>query len=356
MAPKVELEERLRRLGAAYDDVVPQTPAVQRRVMARIALAVTPEARKPTLGREFVLAGALILFVAAVAIGLNTVRSSRQPVRGLAPASPTPVSASPSPRAQIPLADLAAAGLTVDQVTPLEIAATDRGRTVTLLGGYADPARMVLIFHADGVALQRTTTMVDDGQGMVNGSSSGSRPPSTGDSIYIVDAGPHPGSDGLAHLTIGLTSWRAGNGPGQVDGQWAFSLSLHVQAATALAAPQQFPLGRWKGTIEILELTPTVVHLQAVITGASVMEIGLSTVTLLDPDGNVVGQGCGAGITVPKTQISSPNSPLYHNARVYCEFTRPSSSGLYRIRFQGGGGSYLIPVSIHALAPTRTAR
>ena len=91
-----------------------------------------------------------------------------------------------------------------------------------------------------------------------------------------------------------------------------------------------------------------VVNFQALVNGASVPEIGLATVTLLDPAGNVIGRGCGASITVPKIQIDSPSSPLYHNARAYCQFARPPEAGTYRLRFIGGGGTYTIPITIKA--------
>ena len=359
MAGQVELEQRLRRLGNKYDEVVPPTPGLERRVMARIAVPAHHEATKPALRRDLALAGALVLFVAAVAAGVTQLRSNRQAVHTNVTTplvQPTAsVTATPSP--VVPADDLYAAGLTTDLVTPLDIHATDQGRTATLVGGYADPARIVLIYHMEGattpIPILRSSVIVNDDQGLVNGGGSTNYARSTGDAISAIEAGPHAGADGLAHLSIELTSYKPGDGPGQVQAHWSFSTTLPIHPSTPVPAPTQFQLGRWKANIEVLEVTPTVVHLQAVINGATPTEIGLSTVTLLDPAGNVIGQECGAGITVPKGQIDSPSSPLYHNARVYCEFRRPLDAGTYRLRFIGPGGSYTIPIPIKAPLPAR---
>jgi hypothetical protein len=311
---------------------------------------------KGTLRRDLALVAALVVFVVAVAVGMTSLRNAaRVAYHGGVPASlpaATVVSTTPrpelTPRPQLPAADLVAARLTniAYLVMPLDLQAVDAGRIISLVGAYADTARTVLIFRGDATKARTSTVMVYDDQGMLDGSSSGvaGNPP---DNVYVLDTGPHPRTDGVAHLKIEVTSWQpAGNLP---QGRWNFSVDVPVQPGKRLPALAQFQLGRWKANIETLELTPTVVHLQAVINGASLLEIGLSTITLLDPAGQILGQGCGASITVPKTQISSPNSPLYHNARVYCEFDRPASGGAYQIRFQGGGGSYQIPVSINAL-------
>ena len=348
MAGHVELEQRIRRLGASYNDTVPPTPGLERRIVARIAIPTTHEPPKPTLRRDIALAGALVLLVAAIAFGVTELRGRQLATH----ATPTIVSPSPTslvtatPPPQVPAIDLDAAGLTSNLVTPLNIQATDQGRAATLIGGYADPARIILIFHLDVTGYQRVDASFSDDQGLINASSSGFRPLTTGDFIQGLDAGPHAGPDGSGHLTVTLTQWKPGNGPGQVLARWNFSVTLPIHPSTPIPAPSQFQLGHWKANIETLELTPIVVHLQALINGASVMDIGLSTVTLVDANGDIIGQGCGASITVPKTQIDSPASPLYHNVRVYCEFPRPTKEGTYRLRFSGGGGTFTIPVTI----------
>ena len=358
MAERLELEERMHRLGEAYDEVVPKTPGLELRVMARIAAPSVEMPPKPSWRRELALAGAFIIFVGVLAIGLTNFRALRQPVQQSLRATPTPAaSLSATPVPPLPADDLHAAGLTNELVTPLNLQATDQGRTAKLLGGYADSARVVLILNLGATPpLGGNNIEINDDQGLVNGGGAGYGVRSTTDYISVTDAGPHPGSDGLAHLTVSITQFRPGNGPVHIDAHWNFSIALPIHPGKAVPAPKQFPLGRWTGNIEIFELTPTVVHLQLVINGASVPEIGLTTVTFVDPAGQVIGEGCGAGITVSKTQISGPNSPLYHNARVYCEFARPQTAGLYQIRFQGGGGTYAIPVTIDASPGSRASR
>lgn len=354
MPADLELEQRIRRVGEAYPDAVPPTPELERRIMARIAIAPAQVAPRPTLRRDLALAAAFLLFVGTVALGVNYIKVGQQPAhQGPAPVSPSPTVAvaTPTPLPPVPAADLAAARMTdlASLVTPVNVSATDSGHTITIMGAYADPARIVLFSRVEP-KIGTPNFMIYDDYGFINagGSDFGVTPT---DSVSILEGGPRPGTKGIAHLAISVMSlwdYRTNRG---LEGKWSFTLALKVQPSIPIAAPKQFPLGRWKGNIEIFEVTPTVVHLQAVINGASNPEIGLNTITLVDPAGKIIGQGCGAGITVPKTAINSPNSPLYHNARVYCEFARPSTPGTYRIRFQGGGGVFVLPLTIDALPP-----
>jgi hypothetical protein len=100
-------------------------------------------------------------------------------------------------------------------------------------------------------------------------------------------------------------------------------------------------------TVETLELTPAVVHLQTVVNGASPAALvgpGRGAfVELIDTAGNPVKVlASGAGITVPKGQLNPIN---YQNSRTYGEWLRPAA-GTYRLRFYGGGGRYEIPVVV----------
>jgi len=252
----------------------------------------------------------------------------------------------------LPTWDLEAAGLTAvaDLVTPLQLSSTDNGRTITLIGAYADVARTVLIFR-ESPDLGLPSVIVSDDQGMINaGSSAGPvRSPGVRSDYYVAfDDGARSGADGLAHLaiTIGhLTRWTPAGG--SVDGNWTFNATLPVQPGRAVAAPSPFKLGAWKVTIERLELTPTVVHLQTLVNGASPVAIGgpgnAAFVELVDAAGVPVRSlGGGASITVPKQQVNPVN---YQNARTYDTWLRPPA-GTYRLRFQGGGGRFEIPIVI----------
>ena len=253
----------------------------------------------------------------------------------------------------IPPWDLEAAGLTAvaDLITPLQISSVDNGRTITLIAAYADVARTVLVFRENPPDLGLPSVIVSDDQGMINaGSSSGPvRSPGVRSDYYVaLDDGARPGADGLAHLSIAighLTRWTSTGG--SVDGNWSFNVALTVQPGQALPAPNQFRLGAWKVTIERLELTPTVVHLQTLVNGASPETIGgppnTDFVELVDDAGvPVKSLGGGASITVPKQQVNPVN---YQNARTYNTWSRPAA-GTYRLRFQGGGGRYEVIVVI----------
>ena len=112
-------------------------------------------------------------------------------------------------------------------------------------------------------------------------------------------------------------------------------------------APDPFWLGRWRVTVETLEMTPDVVRMVALVNGASPVALeGPSIapfVELLDSAGNPVRvlEG-GAGITVPKGQLNPIN---YQNSLSRNQWLRPAA-GIYRLRFQGNGGRLEIPLII----------
>lgn len=252
----------------------------------------------------------------------------------------------------LPAQDLAAAGLTnlAELVTPLELSSVDNGRTVTLIGAYADTARTVLIFR-ESPDMGVPSASVSDEVGQINASSSAGpvRSPGVRSDYYLaLDGGAHPGVDGLAHLAITishLNRWTPAGGI--VSGSWAFNAALKVQPGQLLAAPNRFRLGAWTVTVETLELTPAVVHLQTVVNGASPEALvgpGKGAfVELVDGAGNPVRDlAGGAGITVPKGQLNPVN---YQNSRTLDEWVRPPA-GTYKLRFQGGGGRYEMTVVV----------
>lgn len=255
-----------------------------------------------------------------------------------------------------PAQDLAAAHLTnlESLVTPFHVDATSSGLTITLIGAYADPARTVVFFRGVGDYQVQSLDITDD-QGLINAGGGGrSIKPSMGDAYYSLDGGPHPGSDGVANLIVKASYLEQihSNSVSYLAGNWTWSIPLKVQAATALPAPTQFGFGRWQGNIEVLEVTPSVIHLRAVINGVSPGNIvgpGIpDIVTLLDSSGTRINFSAGdAGITVPKQQVNPVN---YQNSRIDYEWPRPATGGTFQLRFQGGGGSYAIPLTIEAVA------
>ena len=254
----------------------------------------------------------------------------------------------------IPPLDLQVAGLAgvADLVTPLEFSSTDNGRTIRLIGAYADSARIVFLFR-ESPDMGLPNVQVNDEQGFVNaGGSSGPihAPGFRGDYYVALDEGARPGADGWAHLAITISNLQRWSPEGgSVQGNWSFNATLKVQPGQALSAPSQFRLGGWKVTIEKLELTPDVVRLQTLVNGASPVAVrgpGVGDfVELIDAAGNPVRDlGGGASITVPKQQVNPIN---YQNSRTYDQWLRPAA-GTYRLRFQGGGGRFEIPIVIGA--------
>jgi hypothetical protein len=239
-------------------------------------------------------------------------------------------------------------------VTPFHFDSTSSGLTITLIGAYADRARTVVFFRGAG-GYQVASGTIDDDLGLINaGSGGGNIKPSPGDAYFSLDGGPHPGTDGVANLVIKVSHLQQYqmNSVTHLDGNWSWSIPLKVQPAITLPAPAPFALGRWATGIEILEVTPSVIHLRAVVNGVSPGAIsgpGIEEVVqLFDPSGTKISASSGsARIVVPKQLVNPVN---YQNSRIEYEWPRPAAGGTFQLRFQGGGGSYVIPLTIEALA------
>jgi hypothetical protein len=262
-------------------------------------------------------------------------------------ASSSQPSASPSIFEHIPPGDFYAAGLSTATalVTPFQLDSVNAQGKLSLIGAYADPARTVLLFRTTPAFRLPVGISVSDDQGLINASST-SGGGLTGEYYFSLDAGPHPGADGLAHLTVTVQGFPPNNPPATST----FTLALKVEPSVALAiAPNQFDLGSWKVTIEMAEVTPSVVHVQAVINGAFVSEIGTSTVTLTDSFGQTVNPSASsAAVTVPKQQLDSTNSKI---TRVNDQWPRPTTAGNYQLRFAGGDSVHAIDIMILAPDP-----
>jgi hypothetical protein len=252
-----------------------------------------------------------------------------------APAGPRATNPTPSPDlfGWIPPGDFDAAGLSsaTALVTPFHLEATNAQGRLTLIGAYADPARTVLLFRTTRDFRLPVGITVSDEQGLINASSA-SGGGLTGEYFYSVDAGPRTGADGLAHLTVSV--------PGFAPN--ALALALKVEPSTTLAlVPSQFDLGAWKITIESAEVTPSVIHVQAVINGAFPADIRTSTVTLSDP----------LGQTVNPSVYGASATSSYKNTSVNAQWPRPDAAGVFRLRFSGGGGTHSFDVMILAPDP-----
>ena len=312
------------------------------------------------------VAAILALAIVAVLLGPRLLTWRSIVPGGSAPpdACPLPL---PSPEvggifSLIPPGDFDAAGLSsaTALVTPCRLNAANGVHKLTFLGAYADPARTVLLFsinpgqepcqypgqYARCFTIPPTISISDD-HGLINA------PSSTGGGLpdeyfFSLDAGPRPGADGIAKLTVTVPGFSP-NGPADgsqpAPGDWAFSLALKVQPSVRIGAvPSQFDLGSWKVKTDVAEVTPSVIHIQTLINGATVADVASTTVVLLDSSGRRVNPVVStAAVTVPKQQLNSTNDKI---TRVNYQWLRPAAGGTYQLQFSGGGGARTINVSV----------
>ena len=231
-----ELETQLREVARDFDRAFPARPQLGRMIMRQVE-------REPQRGRrvgrrlvaELALTGLLLVGGAALAIAMaqaHSVPAARsQPAASAKPSAPS--------RASLPEEDLRAAGLTkvAALITPEDLQVQSGGHTVSLIGAYADPSRIVLFFRADQVTMDMLTSsndlLVDYGQGFVM-SSGGGRSGVAGDLVLYRDGRPHVAADGLAHLSIALFASVPSPQSPPPRIQWNFVIALPVQTATAV--------------------------------------------------------------------------------------------------------------------------
>lgn len=322
-------------------------PALRDRVVRSLGQAPGRES-PPVMG---LVAAILALAIVATLVLVRLQSQPRLAPAAIPTAKPTapigPIGYSP----HLPDADLAAAQLTgasASLVTPLHVVATSDGKVLTLIGAYADPARTALFFRGI-VGGGFPYASISDDQGFINsGSTSG--PGSFGDSYFILGAGPHADTAGVAHLTVDV-AFHDVNGPAS-NGHWSFVFDLPVQSETALTmTPAMSTVGTWKINVEAFAATPVFVRFQAVIDGGTIDDLSNQALRLLDSAGNPVRSlGQGAAITTPKSQLG-PSAPKQF--RLFVAWVRPSSGGEFTLDFTGGGSTYTGRVSIPA-APVVT--
>ena len=121
---------------------------------------------------------AAVLVVAIVGTLVWTrVQSASRPSPAVPPISSSIPQANPVTDVVIPQYDLDQAQLPTSGalVTPLNLTSTDGGRTVTLIGAYADSSRIVLFLRSLPDDDSFPQVMVYDGSGLLNASVTGGR-------------------------------------------------------------------------------------------------------------------------------------------------------------------------------------
>jgi hypothetical protein len=291
---------------------------------------------------ELALASLVLVVGAGVAVSIALTRHPQT-----TSLRTTDRSASANPTASsLPNADLLAANLAAPRIHVTAFAIKGRGSAdgLTLIGAYADPAETILFFSGVKNPNLGQFTVYDD-RGWLNSYTRGGQ--GAPEHQYLgLATGPHVAADGLAHITITDQMPAALSGSQAPIGTRLFSFSLKVAPAVRLPAPAPIQLGSWNVTLEKVQLTPAVIFLQALVSGASPDQIQSSTVTLLDPSGQPVRQLVqGAGITVPKQQLNASNSNL---TRLTYQWERPVADGTYQLRISGSGSIHVIDLTVPA--------
>jgi hypothetical protein len=302
---------------------------------------------KPTHPRAIGLIAAILAIAVVAALFAPRLLTQRSVVP-----QPRPAASPASQGSSIPAADLAAAHLTAvaSLVQPLHLQAQSGSQRIDLIAAYADAARTVLFFRMTPDA-GLPMASIDDAYGFLNASSSGSIGV-PGDYVFVLDAGPRPGTDGIAHLKVSIVGVQPiGPGP-SIKGHWTFLPDVKVQPSQPIGSyPIRFALGSWKVTLEVIELTPSVVHVQALIDGATVGDVEQKFMTLLDSSGHEVQQiASGASVTVPKQQL---NSTTYKSTRVNDQWERPAAAGKYQLRVVGNNAVHVVDLEVHAPADSK---
>jgi hypothetical protein len=254
------------------------------------------------------------------------------------PAFPSP---NPNPAFVMPEADLAAGGLSsaVSAVTLIDAVVTAGGQTVRLVAGYADPTRIVLVFRTLPDVGAPQIQMSDD-NGAIKATYFGARGV-VGDQIVGVQHGPNVPAGAIAHLSVTITGFPqlVNDGAGQVS--WPFSATLPVHTATPLSlTPDLTSLGTWKLNVEAFELTPSVIHIRALINGAAKSAVNDSTALLVGPDGSPV-----KPLTLDAADAGTNQTRLDET------WIRPAEAAADQLRVTGGGGQYTGYISIPAPPP-----
>jgi len=151
----------------------------------------------------------------------------------------------PVAKALLRLAGLDAAG---SRVAPLEGQATSSGFTVSLLGGYADNQRTVVIVHVDPAAMPELPVTLTPANGPPLTEPVIS--PTTGGDVALVFgpiARPDPKGNALTlHFSeVGpiLAVGQPPSVPGRVPGDWTLRLTLTVDRSAAVPAPRPGRVG-----------------------------------------------------------------------------------------------------------------
>jgi energy-converting hydrogenase Eha subunit B len=268
------------------------------------------------------------------------------------PAAALPESvATNDPRAAVPIsaAEFEATRLNSPSlITPLHVESKRAGFDVILVGAYADSARLVLIYHVLATDLMPYPIFsFYDGQESVvaypAGESGGEVAP--GDFVEQIDAGPRASAGRIAHLIAYPPFGVPAGNPAAAVPLWKFDLPVQRSICYSTGAP--FQLGPWPVSITMLEVTPSTLHIRALVVGASGPAEGAAVqgtindpelLTAVDQNGTTLGGVAGGG-------VSAEGGWLIDD-----QWMRPAGAGSYRLIFKANGVTHTVTLDAPASA------
>lgn len=304
----------------------------------RVARRISEAGPRPAFG-GYRLAAALIAGLIVAALLLS--RFLSEPLIGYQPGpafKSNQVVGTVDPNAKVPAEDLAAAdlaGQASELVTPLNLTAVSHGRTIKIIGAYADTARVVLFFRGESPGFSVSPQVSDRTGGLNYGAGGSSGYP--GDWVVILMGAAHPDARGIAHLDVAVAAYETAPDQPGLQGTWNFSFDVKVHGPNALTlSPALSSIGTWKVKVEAMEATPSVVRFQVLI-DAPPEQVDSLVVALLDSSGHEVQKSSGYTLLTNKMfffiVIGSPKT------RLNVIWMRPPP-GAYELRISGHGFEY----------------
>ena len=219
-------------------------------------------ARRARVGlRVAAIAAAVAVLLVGTAVAAVAVPGSRQAL------ADTPV-VGPIAHSILRLAGLNDAG---QRVTPLHGEATSAGETISLMGGYADNQRTVVIVHVEPARsiLLPVTLAVDSARAPLTtgyvvlafGPIVSPRPNGDALTLHVIELGPILSPVGLPPV-----------GTDRVAGDWTLRFTLAVDRSAAVAAPAPGQLGSM-GVTFTASVVGTDVQVSAHLHGATIAQV-----------------------------------------------------------------------------------
>jgi hypothetical protein len=246
----------------------------------------------------------------------------------------------PSAATPISAAEFAATGVNSPSlITPLHVESKAADYDVTLVGAYADSARLVLIYHALPSDLMSYSAFgFYDGQESVVADPpvGGGGEVAPGDYVEQIDAGPAASAGRVAHLLAYPPFYAAP--------LWKFDLPVQRSICFSTGGPYQ--LGRRSVSFTKLEVTPSTLHIRALVadpSGQDLADLADLTVMAVDQNGTRLPE-VGEGVREVGFSNDTPDWLIDY------QWMRPVGAGTYLLLFQATGATHTVTLDVPASA------